>query len=109
MDVTVFPISMVRHIIFAVVAGLFFLFQFIRVKRWYQIIVAIAIPITLLVYIDTENTVLFHGVGWAEAVLLGAAFIASTVQNIMDKKKEKQKKQNKSDSQNTGTPAATEG
>ena len=81
MDITVFPISMEKHIVFCIVAALFFLVQFVRAKRWYQLVMAIAIPATLLIYINPEHNALFYGVGIGEAVLLLLALILNIVQS----------------------------
>lgn len=91
MDKTLFPITMEKHIIFCAVATVFFLLQFIRTKRIYQLILAIAVPLSLVVYAAPENTTVFYGVGIAEAVLLVLAFITNLVQNSRDKKAEKLK------------------
>ena len=50
MDTSLFPIGMEKHIIFAVVAGIFFLLQFFRTKYWYELILAVAVPFSLLVF-----------------------------------------------------------
>lgn len=91
MEKTLFPITMDKHIIFCAVAAVFFLLQFIRTKRIYQLILAIAIPLSLLIYLAPENEMLFYGVGIAEAVLLVLAFILNLVQNAREKKAEKLK------------------
>ena len=91
MNKTLFPITMEKHMIFCAVATVFFLLQFIRTKRIYQLILAIAVPLSLVVYAAPENTTVFYGVGIAEAVLLALAFILNIVQNARDKKAEKLK------------------
>ena len=48
MEKTLFPISMEKHIVFCAIAAVFFLLQFIRTKRIYQLILAIAVPVSLL-------------------------------------------------------------
>ncbi len=91
MEKTLFPITMDKHIVFCAVAAVFFLLQFIRTKRIYQLILAIAVPLSLLIYIAPENETLFYGVGIGEAVLLALAFILNIVQNAREKKAEKLK------------------
>ena len=91
MEKTLFPITMDKHIVFCAVAAVFFLLQVIRTKRIYQLILTIAVPLSLLIYIAPENETLFYGVGIAEAVLLALAFILNIVQNARDKKAEKLK------------------
>ncbi len=92
MEISIFPIGETKHIIFCVIACIFFLLQFFRTKHWNQLILAAAIPLTLLVYIDTENKTLFHAVGIVEAVLLFAALIVSIVQGHKEAVKEKAEK-----------------
>ncbi|MCD7960164.1 MAG: hypothetical protein LUF89_12070 [Ruminococcus sp.] len=82
MDATTFPISMGYHIFFGVVACLFFLMQYYRLRRPYQLILAIAMPASLLIYIDTSNQSLFHVVGLFELVMLLGAIILSIVFRI---------------------------
>ena len=89
MEKTLFPITMEKHIVFCAIAAVFFLLQFIRTKRIYQLILAIAVPVSLLIYIAPENETLFYGVGIAEAVLLVLAFILNIVQSRRDAKAEK--------------------
>ena len=91
MEKTLFPITMEKHIVFCAVAAVFFLLQFIRTKRIYQLILAIAVPVSLLIYIAPENETLFYGVGIAEAVLLVLAFVLNIVQSRRDAKAEKLK------------------
>lgn len=86
---TLYPIGVTRHTVFCIFATLFFLAQFFRTKRWHQMILAIAIPCSLLVYIAPDNRTLYYGIGILEAVLLAAAFVCSIVQGRMDAKAEK--------------------
>ena len=88
MESTLFPISMEKHIIFCVIAALFFLLQFIRTKQWYQLVMAIAVPLSLLIYIDEENTALFYAVGILEAVLLCGALVLYIVQSRRQNKED---------------------
>lgn len=92
MDMTLFPISMEKHIIFCVAALIFFLVQFIRTKRWYQLILAIAIPASLLIYLQPENETIFYAVGIGEAVILALAFIINLIQSAKLNRAEKEKK-----------------
>lgn len=89
METTLFPISMQKHIIFAVVAAIFFLLQFVRTKQWYQLVMAAAIPLSLLIYIDEDNTTLFYAVGIMEAVLLCAALALNIWQSRKQAQAEK--------------------
>ena len=91
MNKTLFPITMEKHIVFCAVATVFFLLQFIRTKRIYQLILAVAVPLSLVIYIAPDNKTLFYGVGITEAVLLVLAFLLNIIQSSRDKKAEKLK------------------
>lgn len=91
MDASTFPISFTYHLIFCIVAGVFFLIQFIRLRRPYQLILAVAIPASLLIYVgDPSNKTWFHTVGMFEVVLLLGAVVLSIVGRARAKKLEQQ-------------------
>jgi TRAP-type C4-dicarboxylate transport system permease small subunit len=91
MELNVFPIELKKHIIFCVVASIFFLLQFIRTKHWYQLVMAAAVPLSLLIYIDPENNYIFYGVGVMEGVLLLLALVLNIIQSRKEAKAEKLK------------------
>ena len=76
MDASTFPISFTYHLIFCLIAGAFFVVQFIRLRRPYQLLLAVGIVASLLIYT----------VGIFELVLLLGAIVLS----IIARKKEKQ-------------------
>lgn len=82
-----FPFPFKLHLIFCIISLLFFLYQFFKEKKYYQLIMGIAIPFSLIIHIS-ENRTLFYTVGAVEAVLLIAAFIASFFDNRRAKKKQ---------------------
>mgnify|MGYP006939737642 CR=1 FL=1 len=87
MDASTFPISFAYHLIFCLIAGAFFVVQFIRLRRPYQLLLAVGIVASLLIYVGGEhNKVWFHTVGIFELVLLLGAIVLS----IIARKKEKQ-------------------
>lgn len=91
MDASTFPISFTYHLIFCIVAGVFFLIQFIRLRRPYQLILAVAIPASLLIYVgDPSNKTWFHTVGIFEVILLLGAVVLSIFDRVKSKKLEKQ-------------------
>ncbi len=92
MDSMLFPISADKHVTFCIIATLLFWVQFFRTKRWYQLVMAVAVPFSLLIYVAPENEVVYYGVGAAEAVMLVLAFILNIVQSILIAKEEKKKK-----------------
>ena len=93
MNESIFPVSETRHLIFCIIACVFFLLQFLRTKRWHQLILAVAIPLSMLVYIDPESKALFYGVGIAELVLLTAALVIGIVQGKKIEQQEKAAKE----------------
>jgi glycerol-3-phosphate acyltransferase PlsY len=93
-----FPISFNAHIIFTIVAVLFFVMQFIRQRQLYQILTAIAVPIPLILYKYTSITV-FYSVGIIELILIVAIGIMlfSTGKKDDNKKKSTKKKESAND------------
>ena len=91
METTLFPISAENHIIFCIFATILFLIQFIRTKRWYQLVMAAAVPLSLLIYINPSNEYVYYGVGVMEGVLLLIALILNIVQSRKAAKEEKAK------------------
>lgn len=87
MSAETFPISLPYHIVFCVVAFVFFLFQFIRLRRSHQLIFAIAIPASLLIYVRPADSDWFYGVGLFEAVLLLGAVVLSLIDVIFRRRK----------------------
>lgn len=76
MDTSYFPIRFELHIILALLALLVFGMQFIRFRKSHHLILAIALPCTLLPYLST-NATLFYAVGVGEAVALLLALVFS--------------------------------
>ena len=68
-----FPISFNAHIIFTIVAVVFFLMQYSRQKQLYQLLSAIAIPLPLILYI-TSSEIVFYAIGIIELIMV--VFIA---------------------------------
>lgn len=75
---TLFPFPLHIHLIFSCLALVFFLVQFKREKKPYQLIMGIAIPFSLVIWLS-ENRTLFYAVGIAELVMLIAAFVTAVV------------------------------
>ena len=71
-----FPISVKLHIILALLAFLVFGLQFIRFRKSHHLLLAIALPCTLLPY-RSENKTLFYAVGVGEAMALVLALLFS--------------------------------
>ena len=89
MDATTFPISFTWHLVFGILACIFFLIQYVRLKKSYQLLIAIGIPASLCIYIQPENSSLFSAVGIFELVLLiGALFFAIVERNHRKQEKD---------------------
>ncbi|MBR3630888.1 MAG: hypothetical protein IKN55_10545 [Oscillospiraceae bacterium] len=74
-----FPIRIELHIVLALLAFLVFGLQFIRFHKSHHLVLAIALPCTLLPYLS-QNKTLFYAVGIAELIaLVGACVLANTV------------------------------
>lgn len=73
-----FPFPLGLYAIFCVVALAFFVYRFVKEKAPYQIIMAIAIPFSLLIGLSNGKT-LFYLVGIVELILLLSALVLSIV------------------------------
>ena len=85
MESTVFPLPFQSHLIFCVIATIFFVIQFIRMRRMYQLIFAVAVPATLLLYINESRT-WFYGIGVFELVMLILAIVTVCIDHARAKK-----------------------
>ena len=74
MDNSFFPMDMKWHIILALLALLVFGMQFIRYRKAHHLVLAIALPCTLLPYLSESQT-FFYTVGAFEGAALLLAFI----------------------------------
>lgn len=81
-----FPIRLGVHLLLALLALLVFGMQFIRFRKSHHLILAIALPCTLLPYLS-DSTTFFYTVGVAEFAALIASFILS---NTVDRDKPEQ-------------------
>ncbi len=81
-----FPFPFSLHLVFCCIALIFFIFRFIKEKLPYQLIMAVAIPFSLIIWLSESKT-LFYGVGIAELIFIIAAFVTS----IIFRKKEPEK------------------
>lgn len=73
---SLFPYPMSFHIVFVVIAVLFFGYRFFTEKKPFQLIFAIAVPISLIIHIFPDNRTWFYFVGAAEVVLILAALVS---------------------------------
>ncbi|MDR1674785.1 MAG: hypothetical protein LBR54_04985 [Oscillospiraceae bacterium] len=85
MGLNLFVLELPQHIMFVIISVCFFLLQLLTTKRKYNILMLIAVPLTLFVYAcDTNLT--FYGLGIAELVLLVITFILMSAENRKAKK-----------------------
>ena len=78
MDNSFFPIRFEMHIVLALLALLVFGMQFIRYRRPHHLILALALPCTLLPYLS-DSQQFFYAVGIGEAVALIVAFVLGQI------------------------------
>ncbi|MDE6833539.1 MAG: hypothetical protein K2J39_04745 [Ruminococcus sp.] len=77
---TLFPFPMSMYLVFCIIATVFFIFRFVKEKQPYQIIMAVAVPLSILIGYSDGKTI-FYSVGIVEAVLLLSAFVSSVICN----------------------------
>ncbi len=85
MDISVFPLPFNIHLGFVILAVILFAVQYYRCRRTYQLLTLIAIPLTLLLYIN-ESTAWHYTIGAVEAILLLAAIISSVIDGIKNRR-----------------------
>lgn len=71
-----FPFPPSLHIGFSIAAFIFFAFRFLTNKKPYQLIMALAVPFSLTLWLSA-NRKWFYFIGFIEVVLLLAAWISS--------------------------------
>lgn len=71
-----FPFPFPLHIGFCIVALVFFLFRFFTDKKPYQLIMGIAIPLSLVLELSDSKT-LYYTIGIIEVILILSAFIST--------------------------------
>ena len=92
MDATTFPLPLAYHIVLCVLGCVFFLAQFIRLKKPYQLMMAIAMPASLLIYIQPESRTLFYTIGLLVALDL-LALVISLIQRFRHPQEKKSDQQ----------------
>ncbi|WP_028519697.1 hypothetical protein [Ruminococcus flavefaciens] len=73
---TIFPFPFPMHIALAVISVIFFSYRFAVQKRPFQLIFAIAVPLSLLLWVS-DNKTLFYAIGLIELILILLAIITS--------------------------------
>lgn len=75
---SLFPFPFHMHFIFACIGAVFFAYRFYTQRRPFQLIMAAAIPLSLIVWISESKTI-FYGMGIAETILILAAIVTSFI------------------------------
>lgn len=73
---TVFPFPFNMHLILSVISVFFFGYRFAVQKRPYQLIFAIAVPLSMTIWISNNRT-FFYILGLVELILIASALILS--------------------------------
>ncbi len=81
---TLFPFPFHLHLGFCAIALVFFIIMYSRKKRPYQLIFAIAIPLTLAIWLSNSKT-LFNIIGIAEVLLILLAAVLTMIENKKNK------------------------
>ncbi|MBQ7132283.1 MAG: hypothetical protein IJO29_06890 [Oscillospiraceae bacterium] len=82
-----FPLAFREHLIFGIVGVVFFLFQYYRLKRNYQVLMALAIGATFLLYLGKS---MHNIIGIVELVLMTLVVVSLVKDSIDEKKKKKE-------------------
>ena len=77
---SLFPFPFKVHLIFSLLALVFFIIMFSREKKPHQLIMGIAIQVSLAIWLSDGKT-LFYVIGIAEVVFILAALISSIIYN----------------------------
>lgn len=93
-----FPFPFGLHLVFCCIALVFFVLRFIKKKLPYQLIMAVAIPVSLIIWLS-DSKALFYGVGIAELVFLAAAFVTSIVFRTKETVSESSESEQETDSE----------
>jgi len=84
-----FPLDQSKHIIFCIIAAVFFIAQFFRQGFKYQLITAAAVLVTLLLYVNPSSA-WRNIIGITEAVLVLMIFVVMAIEKKKVAKKEKE-------------------
>ncbi len=84
MNASTFPISFPIYLGFCIIAAVFFVFLYVFRRRPQQLLLAIAVLASLIIFIDKDNSSLFAAVGWFELIILVAALVFSIVYAVRD-------------------------
>lgn len=74
-----FPFPFPLHLVFSIIAFAFLIFRFVTNKKPYQLIMAIAIPLSLILWLPSASRSVYYITGLIELILIAAAFVTSLI------------------------------
>ncbi len=83
-----FPFPFKSHLIFCCIGFIFLAYRFYVQRKPYQLIMAFALPISLMVWISEKKSI-YYAMGIIELVLIAAAIAVTIVYNVRHPKKKK--------------------
>ncbi len=93
-----FPFPFSLHLIFCIVGLIFFIYRFATDKKPFQLIMAVAIPFSLTLWISSSRT-WFYIVGAIELILILVAFVTSIAFRNKNKSSDNSEKLQSADSE----------
>lgn len=88
----IFPLPFPAHLTFVIIGFLFFALMYARKKYVYHLLLAIAIPSTMLVYACQGSKLFYYLLGIEELILIVLIFVFIAVQKRKLAKKEDENK-----------------
>lgn len=74
-----FPFPFPLHLGFSIIAFAFLIFRFVTNKKPYQLIMAIAIPLSLVLHLPSATRTLYYIIGLIELILIIVALVTSYI------------------------------
>lgn len=97
-NTNLFPFPFSLHLIFCIIALVFFIYRFVTDKKPFQLIMALAVPFSITIHISDSHT-WFYIVGLIELILVIAAFVTSIIFRDKNKSAENSDKTESGDSE----------
>lgn len=95
----VFPLPVPAHIVFSIIGFIFFMFMYFRKKYVYHLLLSLAIPSTLLIYLCKGSKLLYSLFGLEQLILIILIFVFIVVAKRKETKT--QNSQNKASAEET--------
>ena len=94
---TIFPFPFTFHLVFAVISFIFFIVSFFRYRKPYQLLFAVGIPLSLLLWLAENNRNMYYGIGILELIIMLLALITSVACKPKKEETAKAKAEEKAD------------